>query len=170
MMLQGRRVLGLVFGDMAEVAHMPEAFFEYEAGFPDVDMGCGVIPLQFLHKINQVWSVTGHRVHCNLLRVRDRMQLAAGPFAIYFMDIFGNHDEMIAFRRKVVDAFREGGYDVEPYTSVKERASRPQTVIAGTMVIPAMDMALILHKIGITHVRRSCECEGCQGSGVSLTN
>lgn len=137
---------------MAELGSNPEEFCVYEEGYPDVDLTCGVMPLDGLQEVSEVFFVSGHRIRCNMQNVQDRMQLTGSPYAIYLMEQFDNHDAMTSYRRKVVDAFRNAGYDVEPYVGTKETASRPQTVIKGTRPIPAQDIRLILDELDIKHV------------------
>lgn len=143
--------------DAHEANTEPHPFREFEEGYPDVDMFSGALKVQHLCHISQMWHVSGHRTTSNLDPVKRWMQLASSPALVYIMQDYDTKAHLKQGRAAVVEALRGAGYDVDPYVSLKETATRPQTVINGNMVMTAYELSHWLKTtLNIRYVSYAC--------------
>jgi len=131
----------------------PHPFNEYEPGYPDLDMCCGLLPLEGLHRLSQMWVLSGHRVYCNMKQVKGFLQLTASPFLLYIPMNFESGYDLATIRGNIVAALEESGVMAEPYRSSKEHYECPMTVTAGAgTMVTALDLALALDLLGFRQV------------------
>ena len=144
----------LVFLEMAAAADGPHLFSEYEEGFPDFDMCCGIMPTNALGLLSELWVLSGHRVYCNFKHIKPFLQLTSSPFLLFVPMRFESNEEMATIRGNIVAALRESGVKARPYISDKESFKSPMTVTAGKgMPVSELDLGLALDLLAIRFVR-----------------
>lgn len=131
----------------------------YEPGLCDVDQLCGRMPVRNIEQLSAFWILEPHRTRFANPTVYEWIQLAATPILMWIPKEFESSEELTEFRERFVTQLHARGPFVAPYTSDRERPSRPFTMLAGTLRVAAQDLWQVLVEIGIPEVMlHTCVC------------